>query len=157
MFVIVGLVGCLLLMFWQDWKYRRIHVLLPVVLFAFMIFQTKEIFNYKTLAFNIIFFCLIFAFLVVYMSIKAKAFLNPFEHYFGLGDVLFYLAVTPFFMLREYAIYFIASMVFAIVMQTFFIKKTTQETVPLAGFSSLLLLMIIASDLLLNFPKLTLI
>ena len=157
MLEIVGLVICLLLMVWQDWKYRRIHVLLPVLLFGLMVFQTWEIFNYKTLAFNIVFFCLIFAFLVLYMSIKAKRFLNPFEHYFGLGDVMFYLAVTPFFMLREYAIYFIASMVFAIIMQTLFAKKTKEETVPLAGFSSLLLVMIIASDLLFNFPKLTLV
>lgn len=157
MLVIVGLVICLLLMVWQDWKYRKIHVLLPLLLFGLMVFQTWEIFNYKTLAFNIVFFCLIFTFLVLYMSIKAKQFLNPFEHYFGLGDVMFYLAVTPFFMLREYAIYFIASMVFAIIMQTLFAKKTKEETVPLAGFSSLLLVMIIASDLLFNFPKLTLV
>lgn len=157
MLVIVGLVICLLLMVWQDWKYRRIHVLLPALLFGLMLFHAKDVVNYKTIAFNIVFFATIFTFLILYMSIKAKRFLNPFENYFGLGDVLFYLAVTPFFMLREYAIYFIASMLFAIIMQTMFSKKTKHETVPLAGFSSLLLVAIIASDVLFKFPKLTLV
>lgn len=144
-------------MLWQDWKYRRIHVLLPVLLFGSMIFHTKEVVNYKIIVFNTIFFIAIFSFLILYMSIKAKQFLNPFENYFGLGDLMFYLAVTPFFNLKEYAIYFIASMLFAIIMQTLFAKKTKQETVPLAGFSSLLLVMIIGSDLLFNFPKFTLV
>ena len=82
------------------------------------------------------------------MSIKAKAFLNPLEHYFGLGDVLFYLAITPFFNVKQYAVFFIISMLFAVIMQVTLKKYSNHNTVPLAGFSSLLLFIVMIVDIL---------
>lgn len=82
------------------------------------------------------------------MSVKAKTFLNPLQHYFGLGDVLFYLAITPFFYTKQYAVFFIASMLFAIALHVVFKKLSNHETVPLAGFSSLLLFIAIVVDVL---------
>jgi hypothetical protein len=134
-----GLLLCLLIMLWQDWKYRRIHVLLPLLVFAIGLFLVNGFSTYKITLINIAFFAIVFVALVVYMSIKAKAFLNPLEHYFGLGDVLFYIAITPLFNVKQYAIFFIASMLFALVMQLLLKKHSNHNTVPLAGFSSLLL------------------
>ena len=91
------------------------------------------------------------------MSIKNKQFLNPFENYFGLGDLLFYIAITPLFLLQKYVLFFILSMVFAVAMQFGLKKIMKHETVPLAGFSALLLIILILKDTLLNFQKMTII
>jgi hypothetical protein len=90
----------------------------------------------------------------MYMSFKNKRFLNPFQNYFGLGDLLFYMAITPFFMLKSYVIFFIMSMIFAVVLY-FVFKKKMSDTIPLAGFSSLLLLIVLIIDLFFNFQKMT--
>jgi hypothetical protein len=90
------------------------------------------------------------------MSLKSKKFLNPFENYFGLGDLLFYVAVTPLFLLQNYILYFILSMLFAIVVQFGFKKIIKEETVPLAGFSALFLFIIVLKDSFVDFQKMTL-
>ncbi|OXE95176.1 hypothetical protein B0A63_25375 [Flavobacterium johnsoniae UW101] len=91
------------------------------------------------------------------MSIKNKQFLNPFEHYFGLGDLLFYLAVTPLFILPNFILFFILSMLFALLLQFAFKKYIHENTVPLAGFSSLFLFIILVKDYLHFYQKLTVI
>ncbi len=150
---IIGLSICLIIIFLQDLKYRKIHVLLPVIIFilSLFIFNKKDI-NYRIIFFNLGFFLFTIMILTMYMSIKSKRFLNPFQNYFGLGDLLFYIAITPFFLLKNYVLFFIASMIFAIVLHSIF-KKKIENTIPLAGFSSLLLLIVIFLDLLFNFQK----
>lgn len=104
---------------------------------------------------NMGFFLLIIIILVVYMSLKNKKFLNPFAHYFGLGDLLFFIGVTPLFLTYKYILFFILSMVFSIILYLGFQKTMKEKTIPLAGFSALLLLMIVLKDLLLNYSKMT--
>lgn len=91
------------------------------------------------------------------MSIKNKRFLNPFQNYFGLGDLLFYISITPLFNLKNYILFFILSMFFAICLQLTLKKTMKHNTVPLAGFSSLLLFIILMMDSLLSTPKISLI
>lgn len=90
------------------------------------------------------------------MSIKNKQFLNPFQHYFGLGDLLFYIAISPILILKNYVLFFITSMIFAIVMQFLLQSKMKQKSVPLAGFSAVLLFFIVVFDLVFDFQKITL-
>lgn len=143
-----SLLLCLLIMLWQDWKYRRIHVLLPILVFAIGMFMVNGFFIYKAILINVAFFAIVFSCLVLYMSIKAKAFLNPLEHYFGLGDVMFYIAISPLFDVKQYAVFFITSMLFALIMQLILKKYSTHKTVPLAGFSALLLFIGVLVDIL---------
>ncbi|MFB9097199.1 hypothetical protein ACFFVF_11780 [Flavobacterium jumunjinense] len=91
------------------------------------------------------------------MSLKNKSFLNPFQNYFGLGDLLFYIAITPLFVLYNYVLFFITSLLFAIVMQFVLRKWIKKDAVPLAGLSALLLLFIITKDIFFSFQKITLI
>ncbi len=90
------------------------------------------------------------------MSIKHRKIINPFSHYFGLGDLMFFLAVTPLFLPYNYILFFILSMLFSLALQQVFKKYMVQNTVPLAGFSALLLLLLIVKDVLLEFNKITL-
>lgn len=158
-FAIAGLLLCLFIVLFQDWKYRHIHVILPVAIFSFSLYITQQQNNiaFKIISYNTIFFLIILSILTIYMSIKNKQFLNPFENYFGLGDLLFYIAITPLFLLQKYVLFFILSMVFAVAMQFGLKKIMKHETVPLAGFSALLLIILILKDTLLNFQKMTII
>lgn len=148
----------LLFVFFQDWKYRRIHVLLPAIIFILSIgvigFNTLLL---KNILFNGAFFLVTLSLLVLYMSIKNKQFLNPFNHYFGLGDLLFYIAVTPLFFLPNFILFFIFSMIFALVLQIALKKFIHENTVPLAGFSALFLIIILIKDYLSFYQKITLI
>jgi hypothetical protein len=157
--ILIGLLSSLLLVFFQDWKYRRIHVILPLIIFVLSCFilranQTEFINN---CVLNLVFFLFTLCLLTIYMSVKNKRFLNPFQNYFGLGDLLFYLAITPLFILKNYIIYFVFSMIFSICLQIGLKKIIKEDTVPLAGFAALLLFIIIIKDSFLIFQKITLI
>lgn len=149
---------CLALIFLQDSKFRHIHVILPILVFACSYSITNYLQgNLQLIGVNVLFFITTIIVLTLYMSIKNKSFLNPFQNYFGLGDLLFYIAITPLFVLYNYVLFFITSMLFAIVMQFFLRKWIKNDSVPLAGLSALLLLFVITKDLFFSFQKITLI
>lgn len=157
--IFIGLLLCLLVLFFQDWKYRAIHVVLPILIFLssyFIIKQENKLSN-KIMILNLCFFLITLSILTLYMSLKNKRFLNPFQNYFGLGDLLFYISIAPLFNLKNYVLFFILSMIFAICLQFTLRKKMKHNTVPLAGFSALFLFIILAMDGLLSIPKISLI
>lgn len=149
---------CLIIVFIQDWKYRKIHLVLPLAIFTagFFLIPVKNYALGEIVLFNTIFFLITLGILTLYMSLKSKKFLNPFQHYFGLGDLLFYIAVTPLFLLKNYILFFILSLLFAILMQFGLKKLIKEETVPLAGFSALFLFIVILKDYFITFQKITL-
>lgn len=148
----------LAVVFIQDWKFRRIHLVLPLVIFAasFFMIPVKKYDLLQIVLFNAGFFLITLSILTAYMSVKSKKFLNPFQHYFGLGDLLFYVAITPLFVLKNYILFFILSLLFAIILQFGLRKFIKEETVPLAGFSALFLFIIILKDSFFAFQKITL-
>ncbi|WP_426065126.1 prepilin peptidase [Flavobacterium sp. DSP2-3-1] len=148
----------MLAVFFQDWKYRRIHVGLPLAIFLFSLYviQHENKILFKIIVYNLVFFLLTLSILILYMSLKTKKFLNPFQNYFGLGDLLFYVAIAPLFLLQNYILFFIFSMIFAIGLQLGLKKIIRENTVPLAGFSALLLFILIIKDMMLDFQKITL-
>lgn len=160
--VLIILALCLFTMFYQDLKYREIHVALPIIMFTACIYLlilnkygSSQIVS--LVLYNMGFLIATFLILILYMSIKNKAFLNPFKNYFGAGDLLFYLGVTPLFLIHNYLLFFILSMVFSIILFYIFKRVLKKDTIPLAGYASLLLVFIIGKDLFLNSPAITLI
>ncbi|WP_281324503.1 hypothetical protein [Flavobacterium sp. IMCC34518] len=134
-------------------------MVLPILIFLssyFIIKQENKLSN-KIMILNLCFFLITLSILTLYMSLKNKCFLNPFENYFGLGDLLFYISIAPLFNLKNYVLFFILSMIFAICLQFTLRKKMKHNTVPLAGFSALFLFIILAMDGLLSIPKISLI
>lgn len=140
----------------QDIKYRKIHVTLPFLIFGLSLFLCHLHFlSWKVILGNAAFFLITFSILTAYMSLKNKKIINPFEAYFGLGDFLYFLAVTPLFYLKGYMSYFIFSLLFSLVVYYIFLKFLTQKTIPLAGFASLFLILVIGKDLFLGISKMT--
>lgn len=156
--VYVILLFLLVVVFVQDWKFRKIHVVLPIVIFGVSFFLTpvKKFDLLKIVLFNTAFFLITLSILTVYMSLKSKKFLNPFQHYFGIGDLLLYTAITPLFTLKNYIFFFILSLMFSIILQFGLKKIIKEETIPLAGFSSLFLFIILLKDHFVLFHKITL-
>jgi len=133
-------------------------MVLPLFIFAvsFFLIPLKTVPLAEIVLYNTVFFLITLGILTAYMSLKSKKFLNPFLHYFGLGDLLFYIAISPLFLLKDYILFFILSLVFSIVMQ-FGLKNFIKEnTVPLAGFSALFLFAVLMKDYFLTFQKITL-
>lgn len=153
------LISLLAVLFVQDWKSRLIHVSLPIGIFVISLcLNTGTAAAKATLVFgNLVFFLLTLSLLVAYMSLKNRKFLNPFKNYFGVGDLLFFMAVTPLFLMRHYVIYFVLSMVLSIVLQASLKKRVEKDSVPLAGFASLLLIALLANDLFFSFNKITIV
>jgi hypothetical protein len=157
--IFVALLICLLFLFYQDWKYRSIHVFLPILILfsSYFIIKHENKLSNKIILLNLFFFLITLSILIIYMSIKNKQFLNPLQNYFGFGDLLFYISITPLFDLKNYVLFFILSMIFAICLQFILGKKMKHNTVPLAGFSALFLFIILVMDFLLSIPKISLI
>lgn len=144
--------------FWQDNKMRQIHIVLPVVVFlCAFIFINSFPSKYTVVFNNLIFLFTTFVALITYMSIKNKKYIDPFKNYFGLGDLLFYIAISPLFLLKNYIVFFVCSMIFAILIQYLFKKYLSQDSVPLAGLSAALLIFIILNDTLFSWCQVTLI
>ncbi|MNK23697.1 hypothetical protein D3C87_419950 [compost metagenome] len=161
MVALIAILFSLCGMFFQDIKSRHIHIILPPIVFlggAYLLLQNlswnKSV---EIIAYNLIFLFLTFFILIIYMSLKNRTFQNPFKNYFGLGDLLFYLAVSPLFVLHNYILFFILSMIFSIVLFFIFKKFLKKDSIPLAGYASLLLLILICKDMLFNYPGITLI
>lgn len=154
--IVSGLLMCLAGVLFQDLKYRKIHIVLPLLLFVFsIVLFNKTGMKYTVYVINLSFFLMIIGILVLYMSIKNKKLLNPFAHYFGLGDLLFFIGITPLFLPFNFILFFILAMIFSIALQFVFKKVMTDNTIPLAGFSALLLMLFILKDLLLTYTKIT--
>jgi hypothetical protein len=154
--IVSGLLISLVVVLFQDLKFRKIHFVLPVLLFIFsIVLFNRTGMKYIICLTNISFFLFIIGILVLYMSVKSKKLLNPFEHYFGLGDLLFFIGIAPLFLTFNFVLFFILAMIFSIVLQFIFQKVTKEKTIPLAGFSALLLFLFILKDVLLNYSKIT--
>jgi hypothetical protein len=155
---LVILLLCLVVVFIQDWIFRKIHVVLPLAIFvvSFYMIPVEKYDLLEIVLFNIVFFLITLSILTTYMSLKSKKFLNPFLHYFGPGDLLLYTAITPLFLLKNYILFFILSLLFAIVLQFGLKRFIKEETVPLAGFAALFLFIMILNDCFFGFQKITL-
>lgn len=137
----------LVFVFLQDFRSRTIHVVLPIVLFllALVINYNSIDLELITIIYNISFILINIAGLFLYFSFKNKKFINPIDSYLGLGDVVFFIAITPLFNLKPFILFFILGLLFSLLLHfgIMFFKKV--KTIPLAGYLSLFLILNIAT------------
>ncbi|MGH1338878.1 MAG: prepilin peptidase [Aureispira sp.] len=73
----------------------------------------------------------------LYFSIKHRRWINITKQYLGLGDVLFFLALTPLFAPLQFCCFFLASLLLILLLASlyhWFVKPL--KTIPLAGAMS---------------------
>lgn len=128
------LIGLLLLVFVQDMKFRAIHIALPIIISILGLYMFIENgFDKNILLYNTIFLTITLFGLYLYLSVKRQKLINPFNS-IGTGDLLFFVAVIPYFSTVNYILYFITGMLFSILMFFIIKLKTKTDLVPLAGF-----------------------
>lgn len=150
------LTGILLFVLYYDVKHRLIHIIWPI-----LIFSLTAIINYfsvnltlNDVIYNMGFVCINILGLTMYFSLKSKGFINPIDTSIGLGDVVFFLAITPLFNFKSYILFFISGLVFSLLAHVITLRFKKVKTIPLAGYLSLFLAMslIIKTMIKINIP-----
>ena len=128
---------------YEDFKFRAIHWywLLLVLAFGFLHFG----FHGKQSLINLVLLGFQYAFISFYFSVKEKRIVNIVDKYLGLGDILFLLPLALFFSPANFLLFLILSLIGTLcaVVITRIINKSNYSTIPLAGFQSIFLMIII--------------
>ncbi|SNZ01696.1 hypothetical protein SAMN06265377_3538 [Flagellimonas pacifica] len=137
------LVIVLILIVYQDMKMRLIHILLPVALFGLGMVMNWFFVDYAYMEWlwSLLFLGLNFLVVTLYFSVKKRSYTNPIDTLIGWGDVLFLIALIPFFSFRGYLQFFVMGMIFSLLL--FVVMKAIYpkyRTIPLAGFLALFLM-----------------
>lgn len=133
----------LLLAFYQDWKFRAITWLVfPLIISVTLLIFWQLGFNWKILGSNLIFVTIVMLVLFFYVSLRERKFTNIFENHFGFGDVLFFIAISPLFGITNFILFFISGMILSGIVHLIFSKNSTKQTIPLAGYLALYVLIL---------------
>lgn len=138
------------IMLYQDIKYRHIHIGLPILVFVVSIYMNKDIIALFDGLKSVVFIGINFISIVAYFSIKKSKFQNPFKQHIGIGDLVFLIAVIPLFSFRNYMLFFISGMILSLVLYAVFQNKSEQKTIPLAGYLSLYIIVLMIPNLFLS-------
>ncbi len=131
----------LVVIIFQDMKYRAVYWLLFPLLFACNTIITYLTADKQVLQLNfvvnlgiIISHMLI---LTLYFSVKTKGLVNIINNYIGLGDMLMLIACTVIFSPLAYIIFILISLIFSLLFALLSTKTGTEKkTIPLAGIMS---------------------
>lgn len=124
--------------FFQDLKNREVHLFWFFILLfstAFLYIQNTvwQVFLISSLINLTI--VLIISF-ITFLYIKFKLKMN-FEQAFGLGDLLFFIAVSFAFATYSFLMVFVIGLLFSLLMHIIVKRFQTKQSVPLAGYMSL--------------------
>jgi hypothetical protein len=140
----------LFILTYQDFKKRSISSIALLVLFVLFSIQSISLnsFQQAGMYFGVnLFIPLIqLAGLTLYSSIKSKRFVNIIDTQLGLGDILFFVLLCTVFSPANFFPFYIGSLLISTLL-FFVIKKfngTQSAEVPLAGFMSALLIIVLA-------------
>lgn len=140
--IIALIIACLLLgtIFFQDIVSRSIWWFLPPLLFGAFIAYRWDAFSWLTLGFNTAFIVLLMGFLFIYIRFRFGKPELIFKQYFGLGDLLFILALTPLLSFQQFILFFTVGTFSTLVIHGMTLLFKKQTTIPYAGYFSLVTL-----------------
>ncbi len=136
---LITLYMLLILIFWEDLKERSVHwFLFPLLFIGGLWFRDFQI-NWEDLGMNLLFLCVLFGGLTVYLSLKLGKLVAITKAHFGWGDILFLLAITPFFSFFNFVLLFtfgtIAVLLIHVIVSLF---VSGPKSIPFAGYFALL-------------------
>ena len=124
---------------YQDFKDRAISWYLPVLIFAFGLigaFVNDTLLWGDYLA-SLSFVILQIAGLYGYLALKKRSIkINLTGEFLGLGDLLFFVAIIPFFPFKEYVVLLIIGMFLSMLAQKIIQVFYPSDSIPLAGWLS---------------------
>lgn len=135
------LIVSLLFVLYNDIKSRTVHVFLLALLFslALLINHFSRELNVYDMLYNMGFVILNIVGLTVYFSLKTQSYTNPIDTSIGLGDIVFFMAITPLFNLKTYVLFFIIGLIFSLLTHGIILLFKKVKNIPLAGYLALFL------------------
>jgi hypothetical protein len=134
-----------LFIIYQDLKTRSIWWFLPALLFMALILLNYESIIMRDVISNALFILFLLGSLLIYIQLRFKNAKQLLSTYFGLGDILFLMAICPIspfpFFVHLVTMGTIFTLLFYGVMSLF--KK--MRTIPYAGLFSIFLLFYVAA------------
>lgn len=138
-------IATLLVITWQDLKLRSIHwVTLPVT-FVGLILLNYPI-EVNVILRNILFIAVLMLVVSIYVSVRNRKWTNLTKDYFGLGDILFLIAITPVSEPYLFMLIFISGTLFTLLITLLRIAVKPQRNIPFAGYFSIFLIGFISLD-----------
>lgn len=134
--VLIAVIAVLVSIFYQDFRYREIWWFTPPLLLIGGVYYQWKILSWEHFLFNFIFIVIVLGFLLIYVRIRFKS-LNLFKEYFGLGDALVLLAITPLFGFPFFIYFFTFSTMVSLAGYVVMSLFKAQKTIPYAGYVSL--------------------
>jgi len=149
MFLLLLISVCLLFIFYQDMRYRAVYWICFPVLIALLSIWKVQCTSLNVIITDALYGLLFLGFQLFllwgYIFFKHKRPVNIMDHYLGLGDVLFLLALVFYLSPVNYVIFYIVSLVmvllYAVVQLTVFKRKDLK--IPLAGLQALLFMLLL--------------
>lgn len=129
-----------LLIIYQDFKERAISAWTIPLIFLLSVYLAWSdlIWEAWFLLFNVSFIAVQLLGVSLYFSLKHRQWVNVTKDYLGLGDVLFFLAITPLFAPLQFCCFFVASLVFILLgAGIYHLSIHKLKTIPLAGAMSI--------------------
>jgi len=123
------------LAFYQDWKFRAISWLVfPLITIVALLIFLQPGGAWSNLGSNLTFVIVVISSLFIYVSMREKKLTNIFENHFGIGDALFFIAISPLFGSSNFILFFISGMILSGTFHLIILKRVNQKTIPLAGY-----------------------
>ena len=144
--------GALLIVaFYEDWKFRAITWLVfPAVGIVTLLIFILPGGDWKVPGSNLIFVLIIMTALTIWVSVRERKPTNIFKKHFGIGDLLFFIAILPLFGCQNFVLFFISGMMLSCLVHIGVTKKTQHLTIPLAGYLAVYVLLLKSASLVLN-------
>ncbi|WP_062053709.1 hypothetical protein [Aquimarina longa] len=141
-FIKIAILGFLGVIIYQDFKDREVYgFIFPILisLLGILHYQNVVRINFLyTILINIGVLAILMGILYLYTLIKLK---RPFfEEVFGIGDLLFFVALAIGFPTVAFIIILVFSLLFSLVIWLFLKKESKYDTIPLAGYMSIFLI-----------------
>ncbi len=139
------IIAILLIIVYQDLKYRLIHISLLILLFSLsLIFWYLRINIISIILYNSAFLSINLIILKVYTVLSKKEKTEDLIYGLGIGDILLFYAVTPLFSTLNYILFFTTGLIFTVVLHLLIsIFVTPNKLIPLAGYLSIYLIVYI--------------
>ena len=138
----------------QDIRSRLINIFLLIGLFVLNFWSMSIQLNFKdTLihtVFNTLLITLIFGITLLYFKGIRKV-ESPLSSHLGLGDILFFVALTPLFMPLEYLVIFLGMTIISTIVGIVLSFSLSKFSIPHAGISAIVFIVLIGLNRLYNF------
>ena len=135
----------LLVIIWQDLKLRSIHWITLPVIFAGLVLLNYPI-EVNVILRNILFVAVLMFVVSIYVSMRNRKWTNLTKDYFGLGDILFLIAITPVAEPYLFMLLFISGTLFTLIITLIRMTVKPQRNIPFAGYFAVFLIGFISLD-----------